>query len=61
MIEKGLKVTGVEPSPSMRKIANQKLANKAVIVDKIYNKSCSRLFNARPLEKDALLCIFLLT
>ncbi|MED3571531.1 class I SAM-dependent DNA methyltransferase [Cytobacillus praedii] len=33
MIEKGLKVTGVEPSPSMRKIANQKLANKAVIVD----------------------------
>ncbi|KOP83533.1 class I SAM-dependent methyltransferase [Cytobacillus solani] len=33
MIEKGLKVTGVEPSPSMRKIAKQKLANKTEIVD----------------------------
>ena len=33
LIEKGLKVTGVEPSPSMRKIASQKLVDRAQIVD----------------------------
>ncbi|ALC89854.1 SAM-dependent methyltransferase [Bacillus sp. FJAT-18017] len=33
ILEKGLKVTGIEPSPAMRKIALDKLAGKVKIVD----------------------------
>ncbi|MDE3839699.1 SAM-dependent methyltransferase [Bacillus methanolicus] len=33
LLEKGLTVTGIEPSPSMRKIAREKLGNKAKIMD----------------------------
>lgn len=33
LLESGLKVTGVEPSPSMRKIAAEKLGGRAKIID----------------------------
>jgi putative AdoMet-dependent methyltransferase len=33
LLEKGLTVTGIEPSPSMRKIAKEKLGDKVEIID----------------------------
>jgi len=33
LLAEGLRVTGIEPSPSMRKIAEEKLAGEAVILD----------------------------
>jgi putative AdoMet-dependent methyltransferase len=33
LLANGLKVTGIEPSPSMRKIAEAKLSDKAVLLD----------------------------
>jgi putative AdoMet-dependent methyltransferase len=33
LLAQGLRVTGIEPSPSMRKIAEEKLAGEAVILD----------------------------
>ncbi|WP_312474019.1 class I SAM-dependent methyltransferase [Neobacillus sp.] len=33
LIANGLRVTGIEPSPSMRKIAEEKLGGKAVLLD----------------------------
>ncbi|EIJ78965.1 Methyltransferase type 11 [Bacillus methanolicus PB1] len=44
LIEKGLTVTAIEPSPSMRNIAKGKLGNKAEIMDGdflCYPKDCS--------------------
>lgn len=33
LLARGLRVTGIEPSPPMRKIAEEKLGNKAVLLD----------------------------
>jgi len=33
LLERGLKVTGIEPSPSMRKLAQEKIGSEAVIKD----------------------------